>query len=232
MTSYTSRNRPIRDQATNGLGLVDAESPPPRGGRSPGLSLHITQQPSANREGSPSVANRTYTNRSRLERGQTEPLLISTSPPSPYVAKATSHSPGSPSSRQSPLAARNILAHVIAQHQKREALASSSPTNPESPSFTLPQQTFPNPTSPPSPSKGQAQENPSPSSSATDRPQLPLLVRKCERDAVNKEITKESSTSPMQKNPLQTSVVNGDMSNGIRCVCGGRGCEYKGIYNY
>ena len=31
---------------------------------------------------------------------------------------------------------------------------------------------------------------------------------------------KESSTSPMQKNPLQTSVVNGDMSNGFRCVYG------------
>ena len=223
MTSYTSRNRPIRDQATNGLGLVDAESPQPRGRGSPGLSLHIAQQPSANGEGSPSVANRMHVNRSRLDRGQTEPLLIGASPPSPsiYFAKATSHSPGSPSSRRSPLAARNILAHVIAQHQKREALASSSPTNPESPSFTLPQQTFPNPTSPPSPSKGQAQENPSPSSSATDRPQSPLLVRKHERDAVNKETTKESSKSPMQKNPLQTSVVNGDMSNGIRCVWGG-----------
>ena len=234
MTSFAidSRSRPVRDQTSNGLGQLDTDVPHndqnhSRGKGSPGLSLQIKPQSSADREGSSPVANKMAINRGRFERGATEPLLLSGSPPGSRVIKATSHSPGSPGSRQSPLYARSFLTAMIGEHQRRtkEALASSSPTDPKSPSSGLPQQMSPNPTSPAAPSKGQARENPSSSPSEAERPQSPLFVRKFVTDTVDKEMRKKPNTSPVEKDPLKATVVNGDMSNGVRCVCA-RACVY------
>ena len=39
--------------------------------------------------------------------------------------------------------------------------------------------------------------------------------------AIGQEMKKMPSTPPVQNEPLQATLVNGDMSNGVgRCVCG------------